>query len=111
MAIFRGFKPQAMQKIAGRLGYTGAMANFDTYLEQNPDKKRDIKLIPEMLNLLGCTKDNFKKLIQKMNYKAYEKDNEIYFQYNPRKEKVKKIFKKVKIEDSPFKILKEMNLK
>ena len=75
------------------------------------DKKRDIKLIPEMLNLLGCTKDNFKKLIQKMNYKAYEKDNEIYFQYNPRKEKVKKIFKKVKIEDSPFKILKEMNLK
>ena len=42
MAIFRGFKPQAMQKIAGRLGYTGAMANFDTYLEQNPDKKREM---------------------------------------------------------------------
>ena len=42
MAIFRGFKPQAMQKIAGRLGYTGAMANFDSYLEQNPDKKREM---------------------------------------------------------------------
>ena len=47
MAIFRGFKPQAMQKIAGRLGYTGAMANFDSYLEQNPDKKREMIVFQE----------------------------------------------------------------
>ena len=40
MAIFKGFKPQAMQKIANRLGYAGAMEIFDNYLEQNPDKKR-----------------------------------------------------------------------
>ena len=46
-----------------------------------------------MLNLLGCSKDNFKKLIQKMNYKTYEKENDIYFKYNPVK-KIKKIFKK-----------------
>ena len=42
MAIFTGFKPQAMQKIANRLGYTGAMENFDNYLEQNPEKKRQM---------------------------------------------------------------------
>ena len=42
MAIFKGFKPQAMQKIANRLGYSGAMENFDNYLEQNPEKKRQM---------------------------------------------------------------------
>ena len=26
-----------------------------------------------MLNLLGCSKDNFLKLIKKMNYKTYTK--------------------------------------
>ena len=31
-------------------------------------------MIPEMLNLLGCSKDNFKKLLQKMNYKVFEKE-------------------------------------
>ena len=42
MAIFTGFKPQGMQKIANRLGYAGDMVNFDNYLEQNPDKKRQM---------------------------------------------------------------------
>ena len=32
-----------------------------------------------MLNLLGCSKDNFKKLLKNMNYKIIEKDNEIFF--------------------------------
>ena len=36
MAMFRGFKPQGLQKIANRLGYSGAMADFDNFLEQNP---------------------------------------------------------------------------
>ena len=62
-----------------------------------------------MLNLLGCSKDNFKKLIQKMDYKTYEKNNEIYFQYNPKKEKIKKFIKEIKKGDSPFKILKNIN--
>ena len=31
-------------------------------------------MIPEMLNLLGCSKDNFKKLIKNMNYKIIEKE-------------------------------------
>ena len=82
---------------------------FMQIINTNPDKKKEIKLIPEMLNLLGCNKDNFKKLIQKMNYKAYDKNNEIYFQYSPKKEKVKKIFKKTNASDSPFKVLKNIN--
>ena len=46
---------------------------------------KDIKLSPEMLNLLGCNKSNFIKLIKLMNYKTTEKNNEIYFRYFPKK--------------------------
>jgi ATP-dependent RNA helicase SUPV3L1/SUV3 len=83
---------------------------FVQIINANPDKKKEIKLIPEMLNLLGCSKENFKKLIQKMNYKSYDKNNEIYFKYNPRNEKIKKVFKRTDTNDSPFKILKNINL-
>jgi ATP-dependent RNA helicase SUPV3L1/SUV3 len=82
---------------------------FMLIINTNSDKKRETKLTSEMLNLLGCSKDNFTKLIQKMDYKTYEKNKEIYFQYNPKKEKVKKIFKKIDKEDSPFKVLKNIN--
>mgnify|MGYP001230225619 CR=1 FL=1 len=47
MAIFTGFKPQAMQKIAGRLGYKGSMEEFDNFLEQNPEKKRQMVVYEE----------------------------------------------------------------
>ena len=40
--MFKGFKPQGMQKIANKMGYQGAMENFDNYLEQNPDKQREM---------------------------------------------------------------------
>ena len=82
---------------------------FVQIINANPNNIKEIKLIPEMLNLLGCNKDNFKKLIQKMKYKIYERNNEIYFQYKPIKEKVKKVFNKLNTEDSPFKILKNIN--
>ena len=36
---FGGFKPNAMQRIAGTLGYTGDMSGFQEYLNQNPDKQ------------------------------------------------------------------------
>ena len=36
-----------------------------------------------MLNLLGCSKDNFLKLIKKMNYKTYKKNDEFFFKYLP----------------------------
>jgi len=62
-----------------------------------------------MLNLLGCSKDNFKKLLQKMNYKIIEKDDDTYFKYNPIKQYKKKSIKKISSEN-PFKILKNLNL-
>ncbi len=71
-------------------------------------REKEIKMTPEMLNLLGCNKVNFKKLIKNMNYKVTEKDNEIFFRYNP-----KKIFKKQEkkiTKESPFEILKNLNL-
>ena len=36
----------------------------------NSDKEnqKEIKIVPEMLNLLGCNKDSFVKLLKKMNY-------------------------------------------
>ena len=40
--MFKGFKPQGMQKIASRMGYSGRMEEFDNYLEQNPEKKRQM---------------------------------------------------------------------
>ena len=82
---------------------------FVLIINSNLDNKSEIKLTPEMLNLLGCSKENFKKLIEKMNYKAYEKDKDIYFRYNP-KNMVKKTFKRIDSSNSPFKILKKLNL-
>ena len=81
---------------------------FVQIINSSPDKDREIKLIPEMLNLLGCSKENFKKLIKQMNYKTYEKNDEIYFKYTPLK-KIKKTFKKIDSSNSPFKVLKNLN--
>ena len=75
----------------------------------NSKENKEIKIIPEMLNLLGCSKDNFKKLLQKMNYKIFDKDDETYFKYNPVKKFKKSSIKKVSSEN-PFKILKNLNL-
>ena len=82
---------------------------FMQIINSNPEKNKEIKLIPEMLNLLGCSKENFKKLIKKMNYKILEKNNDIYFKYTPKKQ-FKKTFKKIDTSNSPFKILKNLNL-
>ena len=81
---------------------------FLQIINSSPDKSKEVKLIPEMLNLLGCSKNNFIKLIQKMNYKAYEKNDEVYFKYSPSRN-LKKNFKKTELSNSPFKILKNIN--
>ena len=84
---------------------------FVKIMNSNPKNKNEIKLIPEMLNLLGCSKDSFMKLIQKMNYKTFEKNDEIYFKYVPVK-KFKKNYKfKSNNKDNPFSVLKQMNFK
>ena len=75
----------------------------------NSDSEKEIKMTPEMLNLLGCSKDNFKKLLKSMNYKVIDKDKELFFKYSPKK-KIKKTFNKKVIKENPFGILKNLNL-
>ncbi len=81
---------------------------FLKIIENN--KQNQIKLSSDMINLLGCNKDNFLKLLELMNYKTQTKEKDIYFRYVPRKiDKTKKIFKKNKRRDSPFSILNNVN--
>ena len=75
------------------------------------DYKKEIKVIPEMLNLLGCSKENFNKLIKKMNYKIYEKENEFYIKYIPLKKKIFKKNDKKDYSNNPFGVLNELNIK
>jgi len=82
---------------------------FVLIINSSSKENSEIKLVPEMLNLLGCSKDNFKKLLQKMNYKIFEKENETFFKYSPNK-KFKKITTKKISNENPFKILKNLNL-
>ena len=82
---------------------------FVLIINSSSKENSEIKLVPEMLNLLGCSKDNFKKLLQKMNYKIFEKENETFFKYSPNK-KFKKITPKKISNENPFKILKNLNL-
>ena len=65
-------------------------------------------MIPEMLNLLGCNKDDFKQLLKAMSYKILEKNNEVYFKYIPKK-KVRS-HNKENIKENPFGVLKHLNL-
>jgi ATP-dependent RNA helicase SUPV3L1/SUV3 len=81
---------------------------FVQIINSDSEKSKEIKLVPEMLNLLGCNKENFKKLIEKMNYKTLEKDKDIYFKYSPPKI-INKTFKKTASVNNPFKILKNLN--
>ena len=84
---------------------------FIMILNSNKDKEHnEIKLVPEMLNLLGCNKEKFIKLIQKMNYKTYEKEQNIYFKYIPVKKIHTKKERKKNITDNPFGILNQLNL-
>ena len=82
---------------------------FMQIINSNSEVNKEIKLVPEMLNLLGCSKDNFKKLIQKMNYRVIEKNEELFFKYSPRK-LLKKSFDKKTNKENPFEILKKLNL-
>ena len=101
--------------------------NFDSYfiridilerlfvqiINSTKDNKSEIKLVPEMLNLLGCSKEKFLKLIKIMGYKTFEKDNDIYFKYISGKKMLKNniYIKKKQSNNNPFDILKNINFK
>ena len=64
-----------------------------------------------MLNLLGCSKEKFKKLMKKMDYKVFEKEDEVYIKYIPLKNKNFKKQDKKDYSNNPFSILNQLNLK
>ena len=72
-------------------------------------KDKEVKLQSEMMNLLGCTKENFLKLLVLMGYKYKERNKEIFFQYKPFRKKVFEKLKKVNKDDNPFNILNNVN--
>jgi len=81
---------------------------FIQIINSDKEKTKEIMLVPEMLNLLGCNKDNFIKLIKKMNYKSIEKKNKVYFKYLSFKNKNYKNDNKTTNENSPFNVLKNL---
>tara|TARA_B100000073_G_C23327338_1_gene409299 strand:- start:229 stop:543 length:315 start_codon:yes stop_codon:yes gene_type:complete len=80
---------------------------FMQIINSDSDNNKEIKLIPEMLNLLGCSKENFLNLIKGMGYKVIKKNEDIYFKYAPKKTFKKNDTKPKK--ENPFGILKNLN--
>ena len=80
---------------------------FINIIEKTIDRK--FKITPEMMNLLGCTKDNFYKLIALMNYKKSKDSDTYYFTADNRKNKDKLTPNKNKV--SPFSKLLALNIK
>ena len=82
---------------------------FMQIINSDLKENKEINMIPEMLNLLGCGKENFKKLLQKMGYTIFDKENETFFKYTPIKKFKKNSIKKIDSEN-PFRVLKNLNL-
>ena len=78
---------------------------FLKILDNTKDKK--FKVNAEMMNLLGCSKDNFYKLMTYMNYKkTKEADTYIFMGEKKKKNKIIRFDKK----DNPFNKLLSLNL-
>ena len=80
---------------------------FINIIDKTVDKK--FKISPEMMNLLGCTKENFYKLIDLMSYKKSKDSDTYYFSGNKKKNKEKVIINKNK--NNPFSKLLTLNIK
>ncbi len=84
---------------------------FVKLIESNKTKNKEIKLTPEMLNLLGCNKENFLKLIELMDYKHFNRENEIFLKYTPKKKQFKKEKSRQKFINNAFNKLKQIQFK
>jgi ATP-dependent RNA helicase SUPV3L1/SUV3 len=80
---------------------------FINIIDSTVDRK--FKIMPDMMNLLGCSKDNFFTLINLMNYKKSKNGDTYYFAGENRKNKEKLILSKNKT--SPFTKLLALNIK
>ncbi len=83
---------------------------FIEIINSSERKSDKVKLIPKMLNLLGCNKESFLKVIKLMGYKVFDEKNETFFQYKPFKKIKKSLDLKIK-KDNPFEALKQLDLK
>ena len=63
-----------------------------------------------MLNLLGCSKEDFEKLLKLMNYKKIEKDKDLYSYNFKHKDKRKRKDHVEKNYNNPFASLKNLSL-
>ena len=79
---------------------------FLKIIENTKDKK--FKINSQMMNLLGCSKENFYKLMDYMNYKK-DKEVDTYI-FKGDKRKKKKIIQFDK-KENPFHKLLSLNLK
>ena len=79
---------------------------FIKILDSSKDRK--FKINSEMMNLLGCTKDNFYKLMTYMDYHK-DKDADVYVFKGDKKKKNK--FIKFDKKENPFKKLLSLNIK
>ena len=80
---------------------------FISIIEKTIDKK--FKISPEMMNLLGCTKEDFYKLLDLMSYKKSKDSDTYYFTGDNRKNNKKLIISKNKT--NPFSKLLALNIK
>ena len=59
MAMFKAFKPEAMNKIANAMGYSGDMGQFQQYIEQDPARQARmngfVQAAQQMAKGGGCT--------------------------------------------------------
>ena len=66
MAKFKAFKPQALERIAKTMGYTGDMSGFQQYLDSNVSLKERMKQLEDSamemsrMALLNKLKNNLK---------------------------------------------------
>ncbi|MFL2890186.1 MAG: helicase-related protein [Pelagibacteraceae bacterium] len=79
---------------------------FLNILEKTSNNR--FKITAEMMNLLGCSKENFYNLMTLMNYKK-DKEKDTYIFYGNQK-KIRK-FEKIKKISSPFDKLVSLNIK
>ncbi len=84
---------------------------FIKIINSDKNSQNEVKIIPDMLNLLGCNMENFVSLVKKMGYRTIKKNSETYLKYLPIKKVKKASILDRKNTDNPFKILKEIRFK
>ena len=80
---------------------------FINIIEKSIDRK--FKISAEMMNLLGCTKENFYKLMELMSYKKSQETDTYYFAGKNSKNKQNMIVKKN--NTNPFSKLLALKIK